>query len=186
MTGVGRRSAEPIERAVPPPDEREFRALYDAELPYVLRSLRRLGIAAGETEDLAHDVFVVLYRRWSDYDRARPVRAWLFGIALRIASRALERSWRRFELPLGAEVIEAQPSAEGGGDARDLLLRALACLEVDQRAAFILHDLDGHTAPEIALTLQIPLNTVYSRLRVARERLADAVQRLTVTKGEST
>jgi RNA polymerase sigma-70 factor, ECF subfamily len=169
-----------------PPPERTFRALYDAELPYVLRSLRRLGVSPIEAEDLAHDVFVVVHRRWDDYDRARPVRPWLFGIALRTASRALDRHWRRFELALGSEAIEAAPAPEGAAeDARDLLLRALAELEIDQRVVCILHDLDGQAAPEIAAALELPVNTVYSRLRVGRARLAEVVRRLSPSpKGE--
>ena len=165
-------------RAGPAPDERAFRALYDAELPYVLRSLRRLGVSDAEAEDLAHDVFVVVYRRWDDYDRARPVRPWLFGIALRTAARALDRHWRQLELAVGSAVIEAAAAPDQrGDDARDLLLRALAQLEIDQRVVCILHDLDGQAAPEIAAALALPVNTVYSRLRVGRARLAEVVRR---------
>ena len=164
------------------PDERLFRRLYDAEISYVIRSLRRLGIAQAELEDLAHDVFVVVHRRWDDFDRDRPVRPWLFGIAVRTAARALDRSWRRRELSLGPGAIEAAaapaPSGSADDDARALLLQALASLELEQRTVCILHDLDGQAAPEIAAALGIPLNTVYSRLRVARERLAAEVHRL--------
>lgn len=59
----------------------KFHKLYVAELAYVLRSLRRLGVDAADVEDLAHDVFVTAYRRRDDRDETRAVRAWLFGIA---------------------------------------------------------------------------------------------------------
>jgi RNA polymerase sigma-70 factor (ECF subfamily) len=160
--------------------------LYDGELAYVLRSLRRLGIGASECEDLAHDVFVVVHRRWADYDRSRPVRPWLFAIALRTARRALDRHWRKFELSLNQAVVEgAAAPPEAAEDARDILLRALSQLELDHRVVCILHDLDGENAPAIARTLEIPLNTVYSRLRVARQRLAEIVRALVEGKGES-
>ena len=42
----------------------------------------------------------------------------------------------------------------------------------------VMAELDGATAPEIAEALGIPLNTAYSRLRVARQRFADAARRL--------
>jgi RNA polymerase sigma-70 factor (ECF subfamily) len=172
--------------SVPPPDEATFRALYEAELAYVLRSLRRLGVTEAESEELAHDVFVVVHRRWADYDTTRPVRPWLFGIAVRTAARALERSWRRHEQPADEEVLESAPAPSGPpAEVRDLLLRALAQVEPDQRAVCILHDLDGHDAPDIAVVLGIPVNTVYSRLRLGRQRLAAALQRLNREKGAS-
>jgi RNA polymerase sigma-70 factor, ECF subfamily len=164
-------------------DEPTFRALYERELPYVLRTLQRLGVPASDLEDLAHEIFVVVYRRWGDYDSQRPLRPWLFGIALRTASRALDRRWRQAEVPVGNAALEmsavsAGDAVAGVQDARDLLLRALAALDVDHRAVCILHDLDGQVAPEIAAVLEIPVNTVYSRLRAARQQLAAAVRRL--------
>jgi hypothetical protein len=42
-----------------------------------------------------------------------------------------------------------------------------------------LHEIEEMTAPEIGRTLNIPLNTVYSRLRVARTELEQALARLT-------
>jgi RNA polymerase sigma-70 factor (ECF subfamily) len=171
--------------APPRPDD-QFRTLYEAELAYVMRSLRRLGVPERELQDLAHDVFVVVYRRWQEFDRSRPARPWLFGIALRTASRALERSWRHAEVPVGTETMEALPAASGDAvEARELLLRALAAVPIDQRAVCILHDLDGLSAPDIAAVLDVPLNTVYSRLRAARERLLVALRALETGKGET-
>ena len=168
------------------PQEDAFRALYESELAYVMRSLRRLGVPEAETEDLAHDVFVVVHRHWGQFDRSRPARPWLFGIALRTASRALDRSWRRAELPIGNVAMERLPALGGEGiEARDLLLRAFVTVPIDQRAVCILHDLDGLSAPDIAAALEIPLNTVYSRLRAARERLVAMLRSLEAGKGET-
>jgi RNA polymerase sigma-70 factor (ECF subfamily) len=52
-----------------------FRRLYEAELAYVLRTLRRLGVGVGEVPDLAHEVFIVVHRKLDDYDRCSPFRA---------------------------------------------------------------------------------------------------------------
>ena len=53
----------------------------------------------------------------------------------------------------------------------------LAALELDRRAVFVMHDIDGHVMPDIATALGIPLNTAYSRLRLARADFAVAVKR---------
>ena len=63
---------------------------------------------------------------------------------------------------------------------RDTLARldaALSMLDLDRRAVLVLHEIEEMTAPEIAQVLNIPLNTVYSRLRVAREKLEGALAR---------
>jgi RNA polymerase sigma-70 factor (ECF subfamily) len=52
---------------------------------------------------------------------------------------------------------------------------ALETIEVRRRAVLVLHEIEEMTAPEIARVLQIPLNTVYSRLRVARAELEAAL-----------
>jgi RNA polymerase sigma-70 factor (ECF subfamily) len=62
--------------------------------------------------------------------------------------------------------------------AKALVERALLAVEVDRRAVFILHDLEGCPAPDIARTLEIPVNTAYSRLRLAREEFRAEVARL--------
>ncbi len=53
--------------------------------------------------------------------------------------------------------------------------RALETIEVGRRAVLVLHEIEEMTAPEIAKAMSLPLNTVYSRLRVAREELEVAL-----------
>jgi RNA polymerase sigma-70 factor, ECF subfamily len=160
----------------------DFATLYRSEFPYVWKTLRRLGAPAADLEDLAHDVFVVVHRHLGDYDPSRPPRPWLFGIALRVVSdfRRLGRNAR--EIPGHAvEVAASDPTPEQrlqGREARALLMKALDTLDLDRRAVFVLHELDELSMPEIAAALSIPLNTAYSRLRLARADLAGWLERL--------
>ena len=48
---------------------------------------------------------------------------------------------------------------------------------------FVMHELDGHAAPEIADAMGIPLNTAYSRLRLARQDFAAAIKRIHAPEG---
>lgn len=74
--------------------ERAFRAMYDAHVAFVWRNLRRLGVHDRDVEDKVQEVFVVAHRRWAEFeDRGHGPRAWLFQIALRVASDT--RRWRR-------------------------------------------------------------------------------------------
>lgn len=158
---------------VPPAD---FDALYDREYAYVWKTLGRLGVAFVDLDDAVHDVFVVVYRRWADLDRDRPVRPWLFGIARRIAAAARRK---RREDPVAAPdtPAKADPILE-----RELLWKALDQLDDDRRVVVILHDVEGYTGADIARDLGIPLNTVHSRIRLGRADLVAAIERLRRTR----
>jgi RNA polymerase sigma-70 factor, ECF subfamily len=164
------------------PGRAAFRDIYEQEFAYVWRTLRRLGVATGELEDAVHDVFVVVHRRFDDFDAARPSRPWLFGIAYRVAS---DRRRRATGVEIPARDDEVLAVADGGpspeahlaaAQARRRVHRALAELPIDQRAVIVMHDLEGHSAPEVAEALGVPLNTVYSRLRLARVKFVAAVR----------
>ena len=154
---------------------------FQAELDYIHRTLRRLGTSSSETDDLGQEVFLVLHKRWPEYDRSRPLRPFLFGIAFRIAA-AHHRKHKR-EVPF--EIVEVSATDPGPDDAlqskqaRALVLAALERIPLPRRAVLVMHDLDDVPVEDVASVLGIPRFTVYSRLRKARRELETAVRRLT-------
>ncbi len=168
---------------------RDFRALFDAEFSYVWHALRRLGVHGSDLEDLSHEVFLRVYRQRADYDAARPLRPWLFGFAFRVASDHRKLARHRYEVR-GNELDPADPGPGAdeqlmARDKRALVDAAIDALDIDHRTPFILHELEGHKVTEIAHALGIPIFTVYSRLRVAREKFGAAVRRLKMQRGEA-
>ena len=157
----------------PAPD---FAAAYDAEFEGVWLYLRRLGVPAADVEDAVHDVFVVAHRRYATYDSSRPLRPWLLGIAFRIAAQW--RRQRRHEVDLDEPAREVPDGSQGpeasyaSREASSQLHAALAQVDLDQRAVVVMHDLHGIAVPQIADELNVPLNTVYSRLRLGRAKVA--------------
>ena len=149
-----------------------FDEVYDREFEYVWRSLGRLGVPESDIPDAVNEVFLVLYRRWNEVDRKDALRPWLFGVARRIAS-ALRAKRREQPSELDPPAAEDPLVAK-----RKLLWKAMGGLDEDRRAVLILHDLEGHTGAEIAAMLDIPVNTVHSRLRLARADLLAAVKKL--------
>ena len=123
--------------------------------------------------------------RWSGYDATRPLRPYLFGIAFRIAS-AHRRKHRR-EVTFG--VVEVDDTGPGPDDAlqskqaRALVLAALEHIPLPRRAVLVMHDIDGVPVLQVAAALEIPMFTVYSRLRKARRELEAAMRRLLKEKG---
>jgi len=150
---------------------------FQLEFDYLIRTLRRLGVARDDVEDLAHEVFLVLHRTWDRYDPSRPLRPYLFGISFRVASSHHRKSQR--ELPYA--VVDREDSAPQpdqvlqSKQARALVLGALERIALPRRAVLIMHDIDEVPMREIASSLSIHLFTAYSRLRKARREFADAV-----------
>ena len=58
------------------------------------------------------------------------------------------------------------------------MLAVLERLSLKQRAILVMHEIDGERPAQIAESLGLPLNTVYSRLRVARKHFAKVVSDL--------
>lgn len=187
MTLHQAKSALPVESPPPPPS---FDEIYAGECTYVWNCLRRLGVQARDLEDLVHDSFLIANRRMIDYDPRRPLRPWLYGIALRVASdyRKSARNQR--------EVLAAEPPEEGerptrpdeelnAEQNRELVLEALDTLDFKNRIIFVMHDINEHTMAEASRELDLPMATLYSRLRVAREQFTVAVQRIRRKRGDA-
>jgi RNA polymerase sigma-70 factor (ECF subfamily) len=159
----------------------EFRTIFTDNYSYVFHSLRRLGVREADLPDLTHEVFMAVHQRFATFDQARPLRPWLFGIAFRSASnyRRLARHGREqsgdaFDAIDRTPLVDDQISTR---QAQELVLRALDSLDEEKRAVFVMHEIDEQAVPLIAETLQIPLNTAYSRLRAARATFAEALTR---------
>jgi RNA polymerase sigma-70 factor, ECF subfamily len=156
-------------------------SLYREHLGYVLQSLRRLGAPVPRLEDLAHDVFVTVHRRFADFDPSRPVRPWLFGIAHRLVAneRALA-STKRTGPDVSSELVDEAPGPEEHSEraaAQRLIRRALLELDDEKRAVFIMHELDQIPVSEAAAVLGLLTDTAWSRLKAARKQFKDAMQR---------
>ncbi len=166
--------------------EDEFRKLFDAEYLYVCRTLRRLGVRDRDVEDLAQELFLVVHRQLASFDRSRAPRPWLYAFVVRLAANYRRLRRHRDELAGlagdGADENHAPMAhhAQYADDraTRDLVLRALDLLDDEKRDVLVLYDLEGFGAQEIAEMSAIPTNTVYSRVRLAREAFRRAVSTL--------
>ena len=154
-------------------------ALFDAHCGFVCRVLRRHGVHEASLDDAVQDVFVTAYRRWSSFEGRSSARSWLFGIARRIAYR-----YRRSADARARHAAAPDPGAPDGVDepftrvqAAHSLATLLDRLDADKRAVFVLHEVEGLTAPEVADALGLPVGTVYSRLRAAWQGLGREAER---------
>jgi RNA polymerase sigma-70 factor, ECF subfamily len=152
---------------------------FQREFDHLCRTLRRLGIAESEVEDVAQEVFLVLHRNWAEYDASRPLRPYLFGIAFRVAASHRRRIKERPSTHVDIEDASPRPDqALQAKQARAVVLSALERVPLPRRAVLLMHDLDDVSMQEIASELRIPLFTAYSRLRKARKEFERAVRRM--------
>lgn len=165
-----------------PPDATETTCLatYERELDYLLQTLGRLGVSPGESEDLAHEVFLILQQNWSGLDLARPLRPYIFGVAFRLVCAHRRRRGR--EIPFA--FLEAEDEAIGperslqSEESVQLVRAALDTIPLQRRAVVIMHDLDGFPIVDVAAKLSLTRFGAYARLRKGRKELASALRRL--------
>lgn len=164
----------------------DFTTVYDENFTYIWRAARRLGIDPADTDDVVQEVFVVAHRKLGTFEGRAQVKTWLFKILLHVVRhhrRALER--KPGHRVGAAQDVDALGAPDGRGpvesveraDAVRVLDRMLADLDGDKREVFVLAELEQLSCVEIAEVLGANLNTVYSRLRAARQEFERAVAR---------
>jgi RNA polymerase sigma-70 factor (ECF subfamily) len=159
--------------------------VYREQFRFAWRSLRHLGVAEADVEDAAQDVFVVIHAKLATFEHRAKITTWIYGICMNVANARRRRAHVRRELPTDPAMLpvddvrgEQADEALERRQAEEMLDRILDTLPIEQRAVFTLFELDGRTSEEIAGLCAIPLGTVYSRLRLAREAWKRATARL--------
>ena len=149
----------------------------------VWRIVRRFGVPENSADDAAQEVFIIASRRLADIAPGCE-RPFLLASAVRVAANARRALGARRECAsddsLG-ERVDPRPSVEALLDQkrlRQMLDGVLDQLSDDLRVSFVLYELEGMSSPEIAELLGIPVGTVASRLRRAREAFEVATAKL--------
>jgi RNA polymerase sigma-70 factor (ECF subfamily) len=168
------------------PDERDFRAIYDAHLAFVWQALRRLGVSEADAADHAQTVFQVAHARLRTFEGRSTLDTWLFGICRRVAWNNRRTRLRRPEIPVDPSTLDACPERRWdpaeAHDSRARVEAALSTLSPRQLQVFVLSELAEMRVPEIAERLGVSGSVVKYRLRSARQRLLRKVQRLRLSR----
>lgn len=158
----------------------DLETLYAEHAGFVWRVLRGMGVHESSVPDAVQDVFIVVHRRYPEFNHRAKVSTWLFEIAYRIASDYRRKQTRASRLfaPQEDNIRSADDRPDERAQQSEevrLLAQLLDRLDEDKRAVLILSDVEGLTAVEIAEATNTNLNTVYSRLRRARSELNELV-----------
>lgn len=149
---------------------------------FVATFVRRLGASAADVEDLVQETFLVVHRHGGFVPGQAKATTWLAAIALRLFQNHRRSRARK---PCDHETEEPHDRADlvARLEARSSLLRveqALAALDTDHRAVFVLFELQEQGCEDIAQALSVPVGTVYSRLHHARRKFLHAYEQLTI------
>lgn len=159
-----------------------LREALEQHLDLVWRVLRRAGLTPSDAEDASQDVFWVLAQRL-DSVPVRAQRSFLVSTALRVAADRKRSRWNR-SVSTGFEPEEYAGQGLAADEQLDvrrgaaLLDRALAELDEQDRAVYVLAELEQLSRSEVSEALSIPQGTVATRLRRARDACLTALGRL--------
>ena len=160
----------------------DVRGLYFSYRDAVRLTLRRLTGDGPHLDDLLQDVFVVALRDGARLATAVSGRAWLYGIAVKLAAnhrrRAWLRSWLGLDAAAGVESPDDPAYALRRREAEATLQAALAAMPAHKRELFVLFELEGLSGLELSAALDIPIGTVWRRLHDARNVFAAELGRL--------
>lgn len=162
--------------AVPGDHRLRLTRMFAAYHESVWRFLRRRGLSPEQAADATQETFVIALGRLADIPEDSE-RAFLMGTARRVA-HTLGRKTVRWQLDddMDQHISSARDAHDQHADL-DLCDLALAKLSPELSETFVLYEIEGLSAPEISILLAIPVGSVASRLRRAREQFRDAVSR---------
>jgi RNA polymerase sigma-70 factor (ECF subfamily) len=165
----------------------DFDTVYETQLDFVWRTVRRMGVRAADTDDVVQEVFVIVYRRLAEFEGRAQLKTWVFKILVHV----MRHYWRTHQRKPGDRAAEDPSEIHTLAADRDdsptamlervealhILDRLLAELDEDKREVFVLAEIEQMTAVQIAEIVEANANTVSSRLRAARQEFEKALLR---------
>jgi RNA polymerase sigma-70 factor (ECF subfamily) len=153
-----------------------FEEVYRTYFRLVWRTLARLGVRDADLMDVTQNAFIVVHRQLAGFEGRSQLTTWLFSICRLVAKDYLRSA------PIRREVVadfakfapsEVQPDTQlehlDAQDLSRLLHSILEKMPEKLRVVFVLFEVDEMCGDDIAKLLDIPVGTVRSRLRIARE-----------------
>ena len=166
-------------------DEDAFGAFVRRLTPSVHRWMVR-AVGESDADDMTQDVFLKAYRGLERFRGDAPARAWLAAIAdnaVKNRYRSRSRFRRIFAGSSDAlpDLDPVSPAAgpeenAGSGESLRFVAEALKRLAPEFRMPVVLRDIEEWSYEEIAVSLELPVGTVKSRIARGRGRLREILR----------
>lgn len=161
------------------PPAPSFEEVYEQQFDFVWRCAAHRGVPQAALDDVVQEVFIIVHRKLPGFEGRSQLRTWIGGIVRRVIADYLRKRGNR---PVGDETLEREPAAEPAAtdvvevrDALAVLDAVIAKMPEEQAEAFVLRELEGLSGVEIAAITGVNENTVWTRVRAARQRFREGV-----------
>ncbi len=159
-------------------DMAAFEGIYRQYSAMVYRIALRMTARAEDAEEVTQQVFLSVHRHLASFAGDSSLKTWIYRIAVNCSLNALKKGKRRQEVAW-EEGFEPQDPKQDVRDEADKSLRhsrineLLDQIDPDQKACLVLRAQEGLSYEEISGVVKVPLNTVRSRIKRAREKLLE-------------
>jgi RNA polymerase sigma-70 factor (ECF subfamily) len=152
-------------------DRPAFDELFERYRQPIWGFFRRRLAEPADAEELAQETFLAVLKATRRYEPRASFRSYLFGIAFNLLSASRRKAQRRGDV--SAPDLDAVPAATTDPAAVVWVRQALAALDPRDREIVMLREYEALDYREIALVIDVPVNTVRSRLFRARLALRE-------------
>lgn len=168
-------------------DLEAFEQVYKSASGFVYNVALRISRNSSDAEDVAQEVFMKVYHSLRDFQFRSSFKTWVYRITVNTAINRYRKSARQEKDRVDYDtIIETLPGAGSAaekaiqGDNETRLCALLEPLSPEFRACLVLREIEGLSYQEIAESLKIPVNTVRSRLKRARQALLEEAGKVQV------
>lgn len=154
-----------------------FEAIYRELSGFVFNVSLRMTRNREDAEEITQEVFLTLHRKLKDFRGESTLKTWVYRITVNTSSNYAKKHGRYAKAQQqDDEPVEIADEGDLPGKieeehAKDTVDRILSVLNEEQKTCVILKDLESLSYEQIAETLGVPIGTVRSRLKRAREKM---------------
>jgi len=159
-------------------DEQAFELIYKAYFRFVANVSYRIVNKKEEAEEVCQEVFITIYRKISTFRQQSSLKTWIYRVTVNCALKYAQKKTNENKGMVAYD--EGNPIASHAKNVREkmddqanekLVEKLLNYLNVEQRMCIVLRSIEGLSYKQIANVLKIPINTVRSRIKRARQAM---------------
>ena len=143
-----------------------FERLYHLYAGFVYNVALRILRNEKDSEEVVQEVFLILYRKIKGFLRKSSLRTFIYRIAVNQAINLYRKRSRQTKY---SPVFLTSQHKETDSEYKELAETVLNQLPVEHRLILTLREIEGLSYEEISKVLRVPIGTVKSRLRRARD-----------------
>lgn len=134
-----------------------------------------------DASELAQEVFIKVYKNISGFKEQSSLSTWIYKIAVTTCIDEIRRQKKHITVSIDDEEKKIEiPDYQGNPceavekkEMKELVQAAIKDLNEDHREVIILRDMQGLSYEEISQILGVPIGTVKSRIKRARENIKE-------------